>query len=122
MILRGMRSYVCTSRGKASGGPGRLAAIQVANFDSRGGYELLRHRINRIPGTFVFGSETPAHPSFLCSIIFWLWRRRGMMLLVRGGVSLQDFLVLHNGLLNFLFEPCCLGCGKGGVFLGEFLS
>ena len=30
------------------------------------------------------------------------------MLLVRGGVSLQDFLVLHDGLLNFLFETCCL--------------
>src|SRR6202011_2992618 len=58
------------------------------NFESRGGNELLRHRINRIPGTFVFGSETHAHPSFLCSIVFWLWRRRGMMLLVCGGVSL----------------------------------
>ena len=67
------------------------------------------HGINRMPCTFVFGSETHAHPSFLCSIVFWLWRRRGMMLLVCGGVSLQDFLVLHDGLLNFLFEPCFLG-------------
>ena len=32
----------------------------------------------------VFGSETPAHPSFLCSIVFWLWRGRGMRLLVCG--------------------------------------
>jgi hypothetical protein len=61
-----------------------LAAIQVANFESRGGYELLRHRINRIPGTFVFGSETHAHPLFLCWFVFWLRRGRGMMLLVCG--------------------------------------
>ena len=26
--------------------------------------------------------ETPAHPWSLCPIVFWLWRGRGMMLLV----------------------------------------
>jgi len=53
---------------------------------SRGGYELFRDRINRISGSFVFGSETPADPSFLCRIVFWLRRGRGMMLM--RGVSL----------------------------------
>jgi hypothetical protein len=32
--------------------------------------------------TFFLALETPAHPWFLYPIVFWLWRGRGMMLLV----------------------------------------
>jgi len=38
--------------------------------------------INRNPKLLFLALETPAHPWFLCPIVFWLWRGRGMMLLV----------------------------------------
>ena len=72
-----------------------------------GGYELLRHKIDLISGTFVFGSETPTDPWFLCPIVSWLRRGRGMIWLA-GNVLLYGFLVLPDGLLDFLFEGCCL--------------
>jgi hypothetical protein len=67
-----------------------------------------------------FDSETPADPSFLCLIVVWLWRGRGMIWLA-GDVLLYGFLALPDGLLNFLFGGYFLSRGKGGIFLGEFL-
>ena len=43
------------------------------------------------------------------------------MIWLAGDVLLYGFLVLPDGLLNFLFEGWFLSRGKGGVFLGEFL-
>jgi hypothetical protein len=44
------------------------------------------------------------------------------MIWLAGDVLLLSFLVLADSLLNFLFEPCCLGWRRGGVFLGETTS
>jgi len=41
--------------------------------------------------------ETHTHPAFLGPVVSWLW----------------SFLVFRAGLLNFLFEPCCLRTGVG---------
>src|SRR5271165_2848212 len=74
-----------------------------------GGYELLRHKIDLISGTFVFGQIPLADPWFLRPIVVWLWRgRRGRgMIWLAADVLLYGFLVLPDGLLNFLFEGCC---------------
>ena len=53
-----------------------------------------------------FELETSADPWFPCPIVVWLWRGRGMIWLA-GDVLLYGFLVLPDGLLNFLFEGCC---------------
>ena len=96
-----------------------LGGHPSANFESRGGYELLRHKISRI-WYFCFWSEPPADPWFFCPIVLWLWTGRGMIWLA-GDVLLYGFLALPDGLLNFLFEGWFLSRGKGGVFLVEFL-
>jgi hypothetical protein len=66
-----------------------------------------RERLVYERSIFLRGSqrdETPAHPSSLCPIVFWLWRGKGMMLLVPEVTSSWS-LPERSGVCRKMLKP-----------------